>query len=123
MHKDEINIFIDTIHSIADNYNRAPLGRQTLSVWFGALKDHPLEVVQKAIADHVTDPLEGKFFPTIAHIIAKIESCAYQEAEKAARERSLTAWRDDVLIDGSDVTPMPESVKTALSGLLNNVKV
>ena len=81
MHKDEINIFIDTIHSIADNYNRAPLGRQTLSVWFGALKDHPLEVVQKAIADHVTDPDQGRFFPTIAHLIAKIGVAAEVDAQ------------------------------------------
>jgi len=81
MNKSDVNDFIDSIHSIGDNYNRAPLSRQTLAVWFEALREHSLETVQKAVAEHVTDPDQGRFFPTIAHLIAKIGVAAEVDAQ------------------------------------------
>ena len=44
----------------------------TLSVWFAALQAYPLEAVQAAIQNHITDPERGRFAPKPADIIGRI---------------------------------------------------
>lgn len=43
-----------------------------LSVWFAALQTYPMEAVQSAIQNHITDPERGRFAPKPADIIGRI---------------------------------------------------
>jgi len=81
--------FTGVIHAIAENYNRQRLGQQTLAIWFNGLKEYPLDQVKKAVADHVLDADQGRFFPTVAHIIAQIGVKAELDASSLLAEARM----------------------------------
>jgi len=94
----EFNAFLDAVATMLGRPSPSPL---QLAMYFRVLEKYPLKTVRAAIDAHVSDPDQGRFFPTPAHIIGQIDSQTEQhpgEAEAwaialdAADENKTVVW-------------------------------
>lgn len=76
MHDDDFESFVSMLDTISGmiSRNRYQPSAEHASVFFAALKHYPLPTVSAAFTAHLRDPERGKFAPTPADIVAKIEA-------------------------------------------------
>ena len=79
--------FSAMLDCIAGLLNRPMPTPMQVSMFFRAVADYPLDVVRAALNAHLRDPERGRFFPTPADVIAKIE-----EAKGPDRPAADEAW-------------------------------
>lgn len=98
----EFNAMLEAVASMLGKSKPLPL---QMAMYFRVLGKYPLDTVRTAIDAHVSDPDQGRFFPTPAHIIGQIESSTEQHpgddeawaiALDAADENKTVVWTDQI---------------------------
>lgn len=63
---------IKMINDLAIYYGKPRLPSESMRVYLKTLEGLDLPVIQQALNDHVTDPDQGRWMPTVAHIADKL---------------------------------------------------
>lgn len=92
--------FARLMAEVAATYGRA-LNAGLLTTYRRILGEYSLEVLQQAIDAHLSDQDAGRFFPTPAHLLAKIPGRAWLSADEAWAVclKSLDEWATVVVSD------------------------
>ena len=72
MIQSDYEAFLATLSKTAAYYGRS-VNDDSFGIYWGLLKNYSLDEVQKAIASHCSDNVNGKFFPLVAHIIEQLQ--------------------------------------------------
>ena len=76
--------FAATMMGLSETYNR-PVSKSVMDIWWQVFERYDDEVFAKAVMSHITDTSDaGKFFPTPADILRRLEG--------KTSERALGAW-------------------------------
>lgn len=86
--------FRDAMFALGVNYNRE-ITDNHLKLYWAQFKDFSDEDFQVAVNDHMTDPEQGKFWPTVAHLMLSLCGC-----EMDVRVAAATAFDNNPRIDG-----------------------
>lgn len=103
----DVREFFDVMGKVADYYNR-DVTKEVFKTYFEMLCDFDIEDVKQALRDHMRDSTEGRFFPTIAHVVGKLEKNkpkpkghigvdeAWSIAMQAEDEYSTVVWTQPI---------------------------
>lgn len=88
MTRDEIKAILYSINANYPNVKTTPEeAKNRLDLWVGAFGAYDPETIKQAVILHITDKDNGRFYPTIANITAKIQSAtnliAYSRQQRA----------------------------------------
>jgi hypothetical protein len=98
----EFNALLDAVATMLGRPSPSPM---QLAMYFRVLEKYPLKTVRAAIDAHVSDPDQGRFFPTPAHIIGQIDAHTEQHpsddeawaiALDAADENKTVVWTQQI---------------------------
>lgn len=82
--------FARLLMAAGELYNRE-ISKELKRMYFDALKDLPIQVIEAALNAHVNDPDAGQFFPKPADLRRHLLGTAKQQAE-AVEDRAAVAW-------------------------------
>ncbi|HEY3445812.1 MAG TPA: hypothetical protein VGK67_05570, partial [Myxococcales bacterium] len=68
----EFPAFRALMDTVAQGYRLPPLEPGPFMLEFRALEEYSFDQVDAAVAAHKKDPVNGRYYPTAAHLIAKI---------------------------------------------------
>ena len=63
--------FVKIIAPISEYYAGKPMADAAIEVYFDLAKSLPADIFDHLIRFHMTDPDQGRFFPTMAHVMAQ----------------------------------------------------
>lgn len=112
MIKQDNKKFAEVMTAIAEIYRKVN-SPELLALYWSVLEEYSLEQIQTAIRAHLKDPSDGRFFPTPASIIAKINGSAKGNATEAWPEVLRLASNSSEAFSGD---PMTEAAVHALGG-------
>lgn len=82
------------LYSINANYPHVKTtpedAKARLELWFNTFKDYDTQTVVNAVKLHLTDTVNGKFYPTIGHITEKLKRADNYTALSAVRRAELS---------------------------------
>jgi len=93
---------------LAENY-RVEVNQAQMSINWDALENVGIDELLVAIRRHISDPVQGRFFPTPAHLLNQVYGT---EAGKAWQ-----ALCEELARGGADVGPKTQSALTGSGGL------
>jgi hypothetical protein len=93
MRKEDFDEFAQLLDAAYDLIGKTPAAKvisaTSKALFFQALQEYPLPQVRAAIAAHIKDPESGKFTPSPAHLVEKIER---HTAARDSRPGPEEAW-------------------------------
>lgn len=105
MLKTDLNEFNSTLEAVAEMLGKPKPSPVQLTLYFRTLEKYSIETVKSAITAHISDTDAGRFWPTPAHIIGKIqdkteghisEDEAWSIALKAQDEEETVFWTSEI---------------------------
>jgi hypothetical protein len=88
---------VQTMIPITAMYNQ-DFTKEQYALWYQIFADTPLDKLEIAIKQHLTDPDGGRFFPTAGHILQHL---LYSDAK--VKLISGQEFDDDPSVDGTDL--------------------
>lgn len=85
--------FAEIMMFTCENYKRE-CTESIVKMYFKFLADHSIEEIAKAFNKHLGDPDQGKFWPTVAHIIDKLPRRIKTGEELTPEQLANEAWAD-----------------------------
>lgn len=82
MNTDDRPRFAACMLTIAELYGR-PLSPAAVDLFWNALEDFAIDVVEWALAEHIKDGESGRFFPAPAHLLLQVERRVERDARRA----------------------------------------
>jgi hypothetical protein len=83
MTPDDLPRFALLFDQVAEMYNRPRHSEGVAALLFRALARYPLERIERALGEHLTDPVSGKYMPKPADIVARLEGTPDEAAALA----------------------------------------
>ena len=78
MTRDEVAAVLYSINDLYPHVKTTPeAARHRVDLWYEALKEYDTKVVVEAVKLHTKDTKVGMFYPTPAHVIAKMQGAEY----------------------------------------------
>ena len=74
--------FVSIIMPVSEYYSR-PLGDAAIEVYYSAAKEIPAAAFEFLVKRHMNDPVNGKYWPTLAHVLAQASDQSDIEREAA----------------------------------------
>jgi hypothetical protein len=78
----DLTRFATLLATICSVYHKT-LSETLTEIYWQALKDYPLDQIQQALTQHISDPDTGQYFPKPADVIRRITGSAHEEAQAA----------------------------------------
>ena len=78
---------IDVLDSLADIYNRPPIGEKGSKIYIAMLSGYSIDQINYAFERHQRDPNEGAFFPKPANLLKHLEGDTITHDEVIAMSR------------------------------------
>jgi hypothetical protein len=75
-------LFVNVLMNVGEVYDKE-ITKNMLNIYWKILKVYDLKDIQIAIQQHLLDPVEGRFFPKPAHILAMCQLSEKQSAKTA----------------------------------------
>ena len=110
------NRFKQAMAALAVTYDKA-LEPARIEMYWKALNGFNPDYLDKAVALHIADKSEGKWFPMPAHLISHIE-----EMMAAEKRRGAAALDDVKRIERAERQPVTEEQKARVAELIKGLR-